>query len=215
MTAHEDLNAIYTFTKLALGEEDFRNLVFMNCPEGEMKWDCKELEKFCTKPLNMVMEMVIEKSSAGVHDGATAIFDKLYMQAYENEKKSWFSDHASLNRCFNRWLMPPIWIRNLSQMERNKPQNGQCKYYIDDGCTRSLVYAMRLKCSEELRYKPVPAIHVTSWDFMEPYLGFKPQVAKALEHNGIFQHDNTSETEVKGQIVWNGKTNEYCGLTPD
>ena len=168
----------------------------------------------CANPLKSVVDEVIQESTARTVDGTTKIFRNLNVIASERENKSWFSNHTALNSCFNRLLMPPIWIRNLSRHDGNGMReeilcDPSFKYYIDDGCTRSLVYAMRLRCGEEKRYIPVKAIHATSWDFMEDFFGHKPQLAGEVRHNSEYQVDPTSSTEVLGQIKWNRNTNKF------
>ena len=54
----------YEFTHLKLSKTDFDNLIFMNPPEREDKWNDSTLEGICVKPLNQVAQEVINLSGA-------------------------------------------------------------------------------------------------------------------------------------------------------
>ena len=189
-----------TRTKVKLNEEDFLNLVFMNAAS---QWDNPTLVKLCAKPLRSVVEGLLkefDRQHSGYGDPyriqrpdkASQIFANLDIRAKRDDPESWFEKHTTISRNFDRNKMPPIWIRNVSywvdgdgnpQGERAK--NPCCDYYIEDGCTRSLVYAMRLECGES-EFETVEAIHATSWLHESEFLGFDPQPATALVNNGVF-----------------------------
>ena len=217
MSTPQEETAIYDFTHLDLGKDDFDNLVFMNPPE-EKEWDDSWLKNLCVQPLWKVVEDVIHKSKVQKEDGATQIFEKLDIRAYDSDCKSWFDKHASLSRCFDKRLMPALWIRNLGDWkdlngkrlgERKDNESSKYTWYIDDGNTRSLVYAVRSVCGEE-EFEHVKAIHATSWDFTMGILGHQPQVAEVLEHKGKFQNDVSPGTRIERLIKWNRSTNEYA-----
>ena len=207
-------NPIYEFTHLELGKEDFERLVFMNPPEGDAAWDDEWLVELCVQPLQVVAEEVITKSTARMEDGATKIFENLQVLAYKDDKESWFEKHRQISECFHKSVAPALWIRNLGNWDHNGERRGErkdnpyCKYYIDDGNKRSLVYAVKLACGEE-QFQPVKAIHATSWDFTMGILGHQPQVAGVLEHKGEFQNDLSANSRIKRRIKWNRVTNEY------
>ena len=85
--------------------------------------------------------------------------------------------------------MERLWIRNLTYWEKapgewtgercNQPD---CSFYVVDGNHRALVYAVHVLCGEI--YKPVKALHATSWDIASGILGWQPNPAYALENDG-------------------------------
>lgn len=70
MSTSQDQTAIYDFTHLNLGKDDFDNLVFMNAPELD-EWDSQWLVDLCVQPLSKVVNHVIQQSSAEKAEGAT------------------------------------------------------------------------------------------------------------------------------------------------
>ena len=102
------------------------------------------------------------------------------------EKEAWFKRHAYISRSFNKGLMGELWVRNLVKSdvddhERKGSPNGT--FYIEDGNHRALVYAVHIELGKAV-YKPVDAIHATSWDIACGILGHSTQPASVLEHNG-------------------------------
>ena len=216
MSTLQDKAAIYDFTHLKLGKDDFDNLVFMNAPELD-EWDSPWLVNLCVQLLSKVADDVIQQSNAEKAEGATQIFEKLYIRAYNSDSRSWFEKHARLSKCFDKRLMPALWIRNVGPLDgkssgRENLSNKGCKWYIDDGNTRALVYAVRIACGEE-KFESVKAIHATSWDFTKGILGHQPQIAEVLVREGKFLEDLDPSTAINQRIRWNRKTNEYCDCT--
>ena len=190
---------LYEFTKLRLKRNEFYNLVFMNAPD---KWEvdlCKGnfLLQICTKPLHYVVEEVIKKSGlTGDNRKSTEIFKKI-KEAAPGEHGPWFASYAGLSEHFEKRKMLPISIRNLSKYSK-ETCNKASKFYIEDGCRRSLVYALKVKLGEISEYKPVEAIHATSWDLANGILGFPPEPAVSLVNEGKFPDDkNPTEIQIK------------------
>lgn len=212
---------LYEFTELQLSQNEFFNLVFMNAPpwwkeeyyrqhahsdphltEGQVF-----LQGLCCKSLKEVVKAVIEKSGLkGQNLTSTAVFEQLDMKAKHErggeESEPWFKSYADLSRCFNKDLMPPIWIRNLSYSPDGKDRRERelCSdgtYYIEDGNHRALIYALRLKFNEEKDYKPFEAIHATSWEIASGVLGHLPEKAGILEHNGILPYKKDFKNGVR------------------
>ncbi len=204
----------YEFTHLKLSKTDFDNLIFMNPPEREDKWHDSTLEGICVKPLNQVAKEVISLSGARKENGAVNIFENLDIRAYDDDCESWFTKHTEICRHFRKLHMPPIWIRNLGKYDgksvnRPIPKSSPYNYYIDDGNTRALVYAVRLACGEET-FDHIKAIHATSWDFTVGILGHIPQHGRELYYEGSIQDNLLTDTKIVKRIRWNRKTNEYC-----
>ena len=195
------------FTHLELGERDFEQLVFMNEPPC---WDNPWLKGLCGKPLKFVAQQVIEKSYAQREDGATAIFANLRELASCSDGLSWFEKHKQISVHFYKKHSPAIWIRNIRDSEAIRLKNfgGSYVYYIDDGNTRALIYAVRLVCGEE-SFEPVKTIHATSWDFAEGILKFEPEKARNLNFYGEFRTYSHPDTKVTKRIKWNRATNEF------
>lgn len=216
MSTLQDKAAIYDFTHLKLGKDDFDNLVFMNAPEIK-EWDRRWLVDLCVQPLWKVVEDVIQESRAVKAAGATRIFERLNVRAYDTDTESWFEKHARLSKCFDKRLTPALWIRNVGPFDgkssgRDILSNKGCKWYIDDGNTRALVYAVRIACGEE-KFESVKAIHATSWDFTKGILRHQPQIAEELVRDGEFLEDLAPNTTINERIRWNRKTNKYGDCT--
>ena len=161
------------------------------------------MKDLCCQPLKEVVIKVMERTGIKKHGRPPTVVkveesadQQLTTEIFEglldisargrdgsDEQRPWFMDHKELNQCFNKDFMPPIWVRNLSSDERNSCPNGS--YYIEDGNTRSLVYALKA-ISEEVKYTPFPAIHATSWGVAAEILGHLPRKASGLENNGVF-----------------------------
>ena len=203
---------LYEFTELRLEKDEFDNLVFMNAPpwwkheyhrnRSARDRDLMKGQVFllglCCRPLKEVVQVVIEESGLKEQDlTSIAVFEKLDMKAKHKrggeEPEPWFQSYVDLSRCFNKKLMPPIWIRNLSYSpdEKTDTEKKRCSdgtYYIEDGNHRALIYALRLKFGEEENYDPFPAVHATSWGVASEILNHFPQKAVALEHNGVLPY---------------------------
>ena len=67
---------------------------------------------------------------------------------------------------------------------------------MEDGNHRALVYAMHVRLGK-MKYSPVEAIHATSWDIASGILGFLPQRAAVLEHNGELQDEKHLQEEFR------------------
>ena len=176
MTETKASGTIYEFTHVELNQEDFLNLVFMNAPPD---WNDPFLKRLCKTPLRCVVEEVIKEFRSQnsdyanrfrIHDPKSAvdIFSNLNAFAKNGDTKSWFDKHRKISANFDIEKMRPLWIRNVSYWKDNhdKPQgekakNPSCNYYIEDGCTRALVYALRIERGES-GYEPVRAIQATS-----------------------------------------------------
>ena len=197
---------LYDFTKLYLKKCEFDNLVFMGPPswwyneeEYPPGWDKEKdpepppigkdtefLVSLCYNPLKDVVNKVIDKSGLrGQNLTPTEVFENMDVIA-RGEKYPWFKPHARLSRCFNKGLMDKLWIRNLTRHERESAQNGS--FYTEDGNHRALVYALYIELTE-MEYKPVKAIHATSWDIASGILGHLPQPAHALEKDGKLERN--------------------------
>lgn len=191
---------MYEFTKLQLCQKEFTNLLFMNPPKEWKEEECPELPfeesheflfNLCTKPLKEVVERIKERSGLkGQNQNPTKVFESLRDIKARNEDVPWFQSHALLSKHFNKQLMDNLWIRNLTHWKGEhgkyvgeRVKHPECSFYITDGNHRALVYAMYLKCCKEA-YEPVKALHATSWDIASGILGWQPQPAHALEHDG-------------------------------
>ena len=181
---------LYELTKLRLDEKEFFNLIFMNAPS---KWENDEKNhKFllciCKTTLKDVIEKIINKSGIDRQNTTpTQIFESIDVSAI-GEPQPWFQSHAKISRFFDENKMGDLWVRNLSKYsggERENCLNGS--FYLDDGNHRALVYAMYVKLGK-MNYSPVNAMHATSWDIATGVLGFRPERAKSLEHEGKLQH---------------------------
>ena len=191
---------LYEFTELQLDVWEVHNLVFMNEPDW---WKNDQgqhdfLLKLCGKPLHKVVEEVKQKSGqTGEKIDPIEVFKSvqdIFAQTENGDLESdpWFKSNLDLSKDFNLNLMPPIWIRNLSEnlgnnqeSERDKCPNGT--YYIEDGNTRALIYALKIN-GRANKYKLVPAIHATSWEIASGVLGHLPQKADVLENKGVLPH---------------------------
>ena len=218
MNENQEQSANYEFTRLELCEEEFMNLVFMHPSHA---WEEPFLKGLCLKPLARVVEHVKRRAQLakqpkyyGQHydhsrdTQATTIFEDAHVLAKTDDDTSWFEKHRQISVNFNPRFMPRIWIRNLSETE--KRCNPSCNFYLDDGNTRALIYAMRLSCGEEPRERLVKAIHATSWDFTYGILGHVPQHASELLNEGkLVTTHLSSNTKIKQPTSWNRSTNKY------
>ena len=231
---------LYEFTELQLDKEEFDNLVFMNAPPWWEEhyfpnYPFEEEQKFllslCCQPLKEVVIKVMERAgieknsltptvvkvgeSSGQQLNSTTIFEKLLDisardKGGSSELEPWFKSHENLSRCFNKDLMPPIWIRNLSDHEygeRKKCPNGT--FYIEDGNTRALIYALKVAL-EKVEYTPFPAIHATSWGIAAEILDHLPQKASELENNGVLPYKKHFKNGVRLPIGIRVDTYERC-----
>ena len=191
---------LYEFTELKLDVWEFNNLVFMNEPNWwkNNKAQHEYLLKLCGKPLHKVVEEIQQRSGhTGDNVDPKEVFNSVQdifarKRNGDLESDPWFKRHLVLSKKFNLNLMPPLWIRNLSEnlgnnqeSERDKCQNGT--YYIEDGNTRALIYALKVN-GQANKYIPVPAIHATSWEIASGVLGHLPQKADVLVNKGILPH---------------------------
>lgn len=208
---------LYEFTKLQLEKDEFYNLVFMNASCKWKKHLCEDnvLRQICTKPLHCVVKKVIEKSGlTGDNLRPTEIFEKIKEKA-PGEGEPWFKRFARLSEEFDKSKMLPISIRNLRKCGKEQC-NKASQFYIEDGCCRSLVYALKLELEERCEYEPVEAIHATSWalanrvlDFI-PQWDFVPQKAAELVNEGKFPDDKTEASLVnEGKLPDNKKPTEF------
>lgn len=199
---------MYEFTELELCQEEFNNLLFMNPPREWHKKECPELPfeeeheflfDLCSNPLKEVVKKVIKRS--GLKEpkiDPTEVFESMQDVKARNEDGPWFESHALLSKHFNKKLMDKLWIRNPTHWQNEsgewigeKTENPECSFYITDGNHRALVYAMHIACSKDT-YEPVKALHATSWDIASGILGWQPQPAHALEHNGKLKRKGKS-----------------------
>jgi len=203
---------MYEFTELELSQEEFDNLLFMNPPDEWKKPECEEHEfllDICSKPLKVVVEKVRERSGLkGPNIDPTKVFRSIQDVKAGNENMPWFKRHFLLSKNFNKDLMNRLWIRNLTHWKHanskwvgERENHPECSFYITDGNHRALVYAMHIDCSEDT-YEPAKALHATSWDIASGILGWQPQPAHALEHNGKLQRKGKSH-HYKGDFHMN------------
>lgn len=199
----------YVFTELRLTDPEFMNLVFMGTPPW---WECEDayppcwdkrneipegkdhdfLLGLCYRPLKQVAESVISRSGADRENAtATEVFQQIDVVA-RFEKTSWFASHTKLSQCFEESLMGKLWIRNVADCNkecRERKYSPEGSFYLEDGNHRALVYAVKcLLPNDKTEYKPVKAIHATSWDIAQGGLGYPPQVASVLEHEGKLEY---------------------------
>ena len=196
---------MYEFTKLDLTQEEFNNLVFMNPPKEWKKEECPELPfeenhefllNLCSRPLKEVVKKVMERTGfKGPNLDPTKVFESMQDVKARNEDVPWFESHALLSTHFNKKLMDRLWIRNPTHWQNSdgkwvgeKAENPECSFYITDGNHRALVYAVHIACGKEI-YEPVKALHATSWDIASGILGWQPQTARALEHDGRLRRE--------------------------
>lgn len=177
---------MYKFTELDLTEEEFFSLHFMNPPPCGFQNDF--LDSICSQPLKHVADKVI-KESRYKGDDPTEILRGIDAKP-KNETAPWFERHALISKHFHRKLMDRLWIRNLIHFKTDRGEwtgercnQPECSFYIVDGGHRALVYAVHILCCKE-SYKPVKALHATSWDIASGILGWQPNAASALENGG-------------------------------
>ena len=205
---------LYEFTEFQLSYREFINLVFMNAPDWwETDPDHHEfLLKLCGKSLYQVVKQIKDDLGRPLKpDPDQEIMHPYHIEAFKKlqhiiakkengnlENEPWFKRHLDMSKNFDLNIMPPIWIRNLSVKlsenklsEREKCQHGS--YYIEDGSTRALVYAMKLleKTNAHNDFPGFPVIHATSWEIASGVLGHLPQKAEVLENKGIFPYNRT------------------------
>lgn len=188
---------LYEFTKLRLSENEFFNLVFMNAPPS---WKNKPEEhdfllSLCGISLRDVIKKV-RKESSYEGQNPTDVFRDIDVVTKDNSNP-WFQRHVEISQDFDKNRMGELWVRNLSNYtggEREKCSEGS--FYVEDGNHRALVYAMYIECGKT-EYSPVDAIHATSWDIASGILGFPPQRAAALEHNGKLQDEKHLQEEFR------------------
>ena len=181
----------YTFTEHILEtKEEFDNLVFMGPPLIWKRFPKRHefLLDICHKPLKCVVKKVMLYEGRKFTD-PTDYFRTLLSIKPIDETTPWFHRHMMLSQKFNRLLMAPLWVRNLTCHDHDHPDhfnerkhypNGS--FYVEDGNGRALVYAIHLACGME--YEPVKVIHGTTWDGIFDWGSHRPE---ALEHNGILQ----------------------------
>ncbi|MDE0084750.1 MAG: hypothetical protein OXU23_03495 [Candidatus Poribacteria bacterium] len=197
---------LYEFTKFELDVFEFHSLVFMNPPQWwrEQAQDHEFLLSICCQPLNEVVKSV--KQRAGIKEDVVNpydVFENLQdIRAFDKngneEKDPWFKPHLDMCETFDLDIMPPIWIRNLSEgfhgCERKKCPKGS--YYMEDGNTRALVYALTVSGKPIQNVKPFPAIHANSWALASGELGHLPQRIEVLENKGAFPYKRKHKKSV-------------------
>ena len=200
---------MYEYTKLQLTENEFNNLVFMGappwwtneeeyapwcdqekCPKPPVLEEHKYLHSLCLKPLNYVVQKVIERSGLDRRNlNPTEVFEKIDLIA-RYDKHPWFKQYVCLSRGFCKSLMGQIWIRNLTPHERNHCSSKT--FYIEDGNHRALVYATHIACGTAT-YETVEAIHATSWEEgASKKFCHSVQPPSNLENNGKLQTNGRS-----------------------
>ena len=210
----------YEFTEVELTEKEFKNLVFMGPPSIWEKYkdhdeDCKFLFNLCYKPLEYVAKKVVERArETGFTSNPTEVFKHLTDQDIKARKEDgsfedhpWFRPHMLLCKGFEKEVMGELWIRNLTNYDGGE-RHTLCpkgSFYVEDGNHRALVYAVILECSQgQEKYKPVKALHATSWDIADGILGHPCQPAKALEHDGNFPADGGVNIEKRNKPYKSG-----------
>ena len=191
---HDQVNQEHIFTKLKLTREEFDNLVFMGPPPAWERYltpDQLPL-KLCFKRLIDVVKE-LRNCTKGNPNDPCSVFEGLKDIKTPNEhgdyeNDPWFDSHLILCQKFDKRLMPPLWIRNVSKWG-NETKHGGGPFYTEDGNHRALVYAMRLACEKEKYGDGVSALHATSWDFAEGILGYPTHEASGLEHHGRLYPD--------------------------
>ena len=169
----------------------------------------------CCKPLKEVVQAVIKKSKLDEQSlTSTAVFEQLDMKAKHKrggeEPEPWFKSYAELSQCFDKDLMPPIWIRNLSVYENGeKDKCPDGTFYIEDGNHRALIYALKVDL-EKVEYTPFPAIHATSWGVAAEILDHLPQKANELENKGVLPYKKRFKDGVRIPIGIRVDTYERC-----
>lgn len=221
---------LYEFTELQLDKKEFDNLVFMNAPpwwkheyhrnrsgrDRDLTAEQVFLLDLCCKPLKEVVKKVKEKADLQEQEvNSTAIFEKLLgikakHKRGSEESEPWFKSYAELSQCFDKDLMPPIWIRNLSVYENGeKYKCPDGTFYIEDGNHRALIYALKVDL-EKVEYTPFPAIHATSWGVAAEILEHLPQKADVLEHKGVLPYKKHFKDGVRLPIGIRADTYERC-----
>ena len=186
---YDQVNQEHIFTKLKLTRDEFDNLVFMGPPPAWERYltpDQLPL-KLCFKRLIDVVEE-LRKQTKGNSNDPCSVFEGLNGIKTPNvhgddEDDPWFKSHLLLCQKFDKRLMPPLWIRNVSKWG-NETKHGGGPFYTEDGNHRALVFAMRLACGKEEYGDGVSALHATSWDFAAGILGYEVHEASGLEHDG-------------------------------
>ena len=197
---------LYEFTEFHLDRVEFYNLVFMNAPRWwhDDEDQHKLLLNICGRPLRTVVKILQENYGSSGDIEPSDVFEKLQTiiaqkENGEYEEQPWFKKHLDMSNGFDFDIMPPIWIRNLSQRfrgcERKKCPDGS--YYIEDGCTRALVYALSIMKNPSRLYKPFHVIHANSWELAAGVLERLPQPAKALEDTGVYPYKRKIKKSVR------------------
>lgn len=194
LTKMERVNREHIFTKLKLTRDEFDNLIFMGPPPPWKRYLAADQFplKLCFRKLKDVVEE-LRNSTKGNPDDPCSVFKELEDVKTPNEDgsdeaQSWFYPHSILCEKFDKRLMPPLWIRNVTKWG-NETEHGGGPFYVEDGNHRALVYAMRITCGKD-KYEPVDAIHATSWDFAEGILGYLTHEASGLQHDGRLHLEN-------------------------
>lgn len=189
LNRQEQVNQEHIFTKLKLTRDEFDNLVFMGPPpawERYLKPDQLPL-KLCFKKLIEVVNILKQRTQGDPNDPCS-VFEGLQHIKAPNEKDPWLESHLILCQNFDKRLMPPLWIRNVSKWG-NETKHGGGPFYTEDGNHRALVFAMRLACGKEEYGDGVSALHATSWDFAEGILGYPVHEATGLVNDGRLHPD--------------------------
>ena len=115
---------------------------------GEITYDDTEYD--CV-PIKVVAENV--KSIYGGYGGIGKNFDSNDVLYKLGNKCGWYKRYWALGAYFDQRLFGSLWIRNWGDKKT---------FYIEDGNTRALCYALRLICDEE-EFTPVKFIWCRSW----------------------------------------------------
>ena len=198
---------LYEFTEFELDPLEFHSLVFMNAPQWwrQQAQEHEFLLSICCQPLDKVVNSV--KQRAGIKEDIVNPYDvfenlqdiKALDKNGNEERDPWFKPHLDMCKTFDLDIMPSIWVRNLSEgirySERKQCQSGS--YYMEDGNTRALVYALTVAGKPIKQIKPFPAVHANSWAFAAGVLGHLPQGAEVLENKGAFPYKRKHKKSVR------------------
>ena len=133
--------------------KQFHELVFMIAP-SDWRNEYPLRSQICGKTLETIVKDIRNKGNNPLE-----VFYEL------SKQDSWFERYFVLSARFDPRLMERLWIRDLYPHE-----NQQGSFYIEDGCHRSLVYAMYIHF-KQLDYEESPALayHTSTWKPILPW----------------------------------------------
>ncbi|MCG9128058.1 hypothetical protein JT359_10705 [Candidatus Poribacteria bacterium] len=171
-------NSVY-YQRTLYREDEFLNLVWMvagNILGSELYNHLTPDDQPRTLG-NIVKRIKLNNSGDSTHEileelnRKLALLQQVESSGYSIEKEvstniHWFEDCLAINGTFDPRIMQELWVRDLLKYEKNQSPEGL--YYIEDGCHRALIYALRLYF-EEAKYIPTRVLWCKSWRHILPW----------------------------------------------